>query len=188
MLHRHCNDSLIESNQCYLNSDSGIVIFDTERALVSNNICLSNANSGIRLSLDAANNIITSNEVGYSGRNALFLFPGSSIPEPDDPDPITNGRPRLNTFFGNSLHDFTAEAIRVQCADSNTFAGNQIIGSGAILRFENSTNNFIVSNSLPSDVLVKLAGSYTNWTAITVEGQSSVTVQMDPYSLGTFRD
>jgi parallel beta-helix repeat protein len=187
MLHRHCNDSLVESNRCYLNGDSGIVVFDTERAEVRDNICLSNANSGIRLSLDSANNHIENNEVGFSGRYAIYLFPGSSIPEPDDTDPITNGRPRLNTFFNNFLHDYGV-ALRVQNADSNTFILNRFQGSGPVMRFENSIDNLLSSNSLAPDVLLKLAGNSTNLTSLTIQGQPSVTLQLDPYSTGILRD
>ncbi len=186
MLHRHDNDSLIESNLCFLNADSGIAIFDTERAEVRYNTCVSNSNAGIRLSVDAANNLVESNEFGFNLQHGIYLFQGSSSPEPDDTDPITNGRPRLNVFANNFVHDTFAEAVKVQQGDTNIFLLNNISGSGTTLRFENSTNNLVASNSLPSDVLIKTIGSPTNTTATLIKAQPRVRLQPDQYSVAIF--
>jgi nitrous oxidase accessory protein NosD len=188
MLHRHCNDSVISGNQSFLNADSGIALFDVERVSVTNNVCLSNSNAGIRLSVDSANNFVANNESGYSGKYGLYLYQGSDAPEPDDTDPVTNGRPRLNVILNNSFHDYGAEAAKLQNSDSNYLIGNTFAAPATSLRFDSSTNNLLASNSLPANAMVKLVGSTTNFTSTLIKGQPQLSLQLDVYSISTFAD
>jgi parallel beta-helix repeat protein len=191
MLHRHCNDSVVYGNQSFLNGDSGIALFDVERITVTNNLCLSNSNAGIRLSVDAANNLVANNEFGNSGKYGLYLYQGSDTPEPDDDDPLTNGRPRLNILLNNYIHDYGAEAAKLQNSDSNSVIGNLFVAPSTTtttLRFESSTNNLFASNSLPANALVKLVGSTTNSTSTIIKGQPQVGIQLDTHSSATFAD
>src|SRR5260221_904980 len=188
MLHRHCNDTVIAGNQSFLNADSGIALFDVERVTVTNNLCLSNSNAGIRLSVDAANNLVANNEAGYSGKYGLYLYQGSDAPEPDDTDPVTNGRPRFNMLVNNFIHDYGAEAAKLQNSDSNYVIGNSFIAPNTTLRFDSATNNLLASNSLPANSLVKLVGGSTNFTSLLIKGQPQLSLQLDSYSAATFAD
>jgi parallel beta-helix repeat protein len=189
MLHRHCNNCVVYGNQSYLNGDSGIALFDVESNTLTNNLCLSNSNAGIRISVDAANNLVANNEFGYSGKYGVYLYQGSDTPEPDDNDPVTNGRPRFNTILNNYIHDYGAEAAKLQNSDNNSVIGNLFVSpSTTTLRFESSTNTLVVSNSLPANVLAKLVGSTTTSTSTLFKGQPQVGIQLDTHSSATFAD
>jgi poly(beta-D-mannuronate) C5 epimerase len=202
MLHRSCNDWLIEGNNSSSNSNSGIAIFASDRTTIRNNVCSSNANSSIRLSVGSEKNWIGGNQLNNSGQHGLYLYEGNDPPEPDDDGTgLDSGRPASNTFTNNQLIGYGAEAIKVQNSDSNVFAGNVLLGNNTLLRFDTATNNLVTNNILPSDTLAKLVGSVTNIvtspnvtntvvesTFTTFAQQSRLTLQLDNYSTGTFHN
>jgi len=190
MLHRSCNDWVVENNQSYGNTDTGIAIFACDRTLIRNNVCLSNANAGIRLSVGSENNRVEGNELGFRQRYGFYVYEGNDPPEPDDAG-VNWGRCQRNVFTNNFVHDYTAEALKVSNCDSNTFAGNVFLGAGTVLRFESGTNNVVSSNIVPADTFVRLADSeVTNgpprFNSTTFAGQSRLAVQVDLRSTGTF--
>jgi parallel beta-helix repeat protein len=188
MLHRSCNDWLVEDNQSSGNADTGIAIFASDGILIRNNCCLSNANAGIRLSVGSANNWVEGNEIGGAHRYGFYLFDGDDDPEPDDTGGLESGRCHGNTFTNNFLHDYTSDAIKLQDSDSNVFLANVFIGSSTTLRFERGTNNLVIGNIVPDTTLVKLIGASTNLTSTTFKSQPRLTFQLDPYSKATFAD
>jgi parallel beta-helix repeat protein len=192
MLHRSSNDWLVENNQSYNNPDSGVAIFASDRTIIRNNLCRSNLNAGIRLSVGSDNNRVEGNQVLNSGGNGFFMFEGTDPPEIDEGELLPSARCQQNTFTNNFVNVYGREAVKVQNADLNVFAGNVFIGTATILRFEGSTNNAVASNVLPSDTLAKLVGSITNtspkFTSTTFAGQPRLILQVDPLSTGRFTD
>jgi len=189
MLHRSCNDWVVENNQSYNNADSGIAIFATDRTLIRNNICQSNGNAGIRLSVGAEGNWVSGNEVSASGKYAFYIYEGNDPPE--DEDVGTNeGRCRGNSFTDNFINGYGAEALKLSNCDENIFAGNIFIGQNTLLRLASGTNNWVSGNIVPSDTLVKLQGNSTNgvteYSTTTFEDQPRLAVQLDVYSTGIF--
>jgi parallel beta-helix repeat protein len=188
MLHRHCNNSLIEDNQSHSNVDSGIAIFDTDRTLIRNNVCLSNANAGIRFSVGAKDNQVEGNEFGFNGRNGIYLYAGSDPPESDDEDPTLSNRCRGNTFTNNFVHNYGAEALKVSNGDNNFFVANIFSAATNTLRLDSATNTVFIGNTLPINTLLKAIGSPTNETSVLVMDQPQLDLQLDEYSLATFAD
>jgi parallel beta-helix repeat protein len=188
MLHRSSNDWLIEGNQSYGNADTGISIFACDRTLIRNNLCLSNANAGIRLNVGSANNWIEGNEIGGTHRYGLYLFEGDDYPEPDDDGGAGSVRCHENIFTNNFVSDCTSEFIKVNGADSNTFVANMIQGDSPVLRLQNGTNNLLVGNLLPADTVAKLVGASTNLNSATFKQQPQLALQLDTFSTATFAD
>jgi parallel beta-helix repeat protein len=188
MLHRHCNDSVLEGNYSHSNVDSGISIFDTDRVLIRNNTCRSNANAGIRFSVGATANRVEGNEFGHSGRNGIYLYAGSDPPEPDDDDPTLSNRCRGNTFTNNFVHTYGAEAVKVSNGDDNVFVANTFLGDTNTLRLDSATNTVFIGNSLPTNTLMKAIGTSTNQTSAFIMDQPQLDLQLDEYSVATFAD
>jgi len=188
MLHRSSNDWLVEGNQSFGNADTGIAIFACDRTLIRNNLCMSNANAGIRLNVGSAHNWIEGNVIGDSHRYGLYLFEGDDAPEPDDGGGPGSVRCHENTFTNNSVYDCTSDYIKINGADRNAFLANTFVGSSPTLRLENGADNLLVGNLLPGDALVKLVGASTNLNSATFKNQPRLEVQIDPYSTATFAD
>ncbi len=188
MLHRSCNDWVVEGNRSYDNIDSGIAIFASSRNLIRDNLCSSNGNTGIRLSVGASGNWVAENELAFNGRYGFYLYAGNDPPEPDDNDPVAAGRPRQNTFANNSVQHYGPEAIKVDSGDANEFVANRFVGTNATLRFVTATDNAVISNSFPANVVVKLVGSTTNRTTTLIKGGPLVTLQLDQFSTAQFED
>jgi hypothetical protein len=191
MLHRSCNNWLVEGNQSFRNADSGIAIFACSFNGIYDNVCVSNGNAGIRFSVGAASNLVDGNEVGYSGKNAFYLYQGNDPPEADDDDPVNAGRPRQNTIANNIIYNYGTEGIKVDNGDGNLFFANRLTNTGTnttALRFAESVNNSVISNTLPANAGVRLIGSPTNHTTTMILGQPSVRLLIDAYSTGRFED
>ena len=188
MLHRSCNDWVVEGNQSYGNVDSGIAIFASSRNLVRDNLCVSNGNAGIRLSVGAAGNWVAENDFTFNAKYGLYLYEGNDPPEPDDNDPLTAGRPRHNTFVNNFVQHYGPEALKVDNGDANEFLYNHFVGTNATLRFASSTDNAIISNLFPANVVVKLNGSTTNRNATLIKGAPPVKLDLDQFSTAQFED
>jgi len=194
MLHRSCNDWVVEGNRSYDNWDSGIALFEVSRTQIYDNVCLFNGNAGIRLSVGAADNVITNNDFGFCGGSGLYLYEGNDPPEADDTDPLNAGRPRRNLFANNYIYRPGAEAVKINSGDDNVFKYNsfELFENTNLMvwRFEASTNNLMLSNALPTKILLKMvANTNTGEGTITlVEGQPEVELVLDPYSIATFRD
>ena len=186
MLHRHCDDSIIEDNETYLNGDSGIALFDNDRTLVRNNLVLSNSNAGIRFSVGSADNIAEDNEIGFSGEYGFYFYPGSDPAEPDPVDPTVTNRLRRNRILNNYVHDCEGEGIKLADGDDNWFTGNTFVANGSKIRFTTSTGTLFISNSIPTDVTVKLEGSSSVDNFVYFSGQPFVKLEMDPYSSGSY--
>jgi len=58
----------------FLNRDSGIALFDSDRATVQGNLVLSNSNAGMRLSQGCTDNLVANNQVAFSGTNGFYFF------------------------------------------------------------------------------------------------------------------
>jgi len=194
MLHRSCNDWVVEGNRSYDNPDSGIALFEVSRTQVYDNLCLYNGNAGIRMSVGSADNVVTNNDFGFCGGNSIYLYEGNDPPEADDTDPVNAGRPRRNFFGNNLIYAPGTEAVKIDSGDENTFQYNsfELFESTNLMiwRFETATNNLMISNSLPTKILLRLVGN-TNTGAGTitlVEGQPDVALLLDSYSTATFRD
>ena len=194
MLHRSCNDWVVEGNRSYDNWDSGIALFETSRTRVYDNLCLFNGNAGIRMSVGSADNVVTNNDFGFCGGNGIYLYEGNDPPEADDTDPVHAGRPRRNFFGNNLIYVPGTEAVKINHGDDNTFKYNsfELFESTNLMRwrFEGATNNLMISNSLPAMVVLRMADD-TNTGAGTitlVEGQPDVVLLLDPHSTATFRD
>ncbi len=188
MLHRSCNDWVVENNTSFGNADSGIAIFACDRTLIRNNICLSNSNAGIRLSVGSDYNWIEGNEFGFLQQYGFYLYEGSDQPEQDDEGGVSSGRCGANTFTNNYVHDYTLEAIHLQNADTNTFAGNTFSGGVTTLRFESATNNLVMGNVLPANTRVLLDGSATNFVTLLIRNQPALALQLDQFSTATLLD
>jgi len=189
MLHRSCNAWLVEGNQSYDNADSGIAIFASSDIVVRDNVCVSNKNAGIRLSVGAADNWIGQNDFTFSGKYGFYLYEGNDPPEPDDDDdPLNAGRPKRNTFANNYVQHYGPEVIKVDKGDANVFSGNQFVGTNAVLRFTNAIANLVISNAFPPNVLLKLVGSAPWRTTTLVKGHPVMTLQVDSFSTAQFED
>jgi len=184
MLHRSSDDWLVEGNQFSLNGDSGIAIFASSRAVIRDNLCLSNRNTGIRLSVGAADNVVSNNQFGYCGTNGLHIYQDNDPPNAGD-----DGRPKRNLIANNHFYEYSGDAFTLESGDSITLIGNTFNSSlPTALRFESATNILAASNSLPTNVLVKLSGSAASPTFTTFKGQPRVILQLDAYSTAGFKD
>jgi poly(beta-D-mannuronate) C5 epimerase len=188
MLHRSCHDWVVEGNLSYGNADSGIAIFDSDRVLIRDNVCLGNTNAGIRLSVGAADNWVEGNEVGGTHQYGLYLFEGNDVPEPDDDGSAGSGRCRGNTFTNNFVYNYTSDAIKLKNCDSNLFIANVFLGSSTTWRFDGGTNNRLIGNSTPPNTLAKLLGTVTNLTSTIFKRQSLLSVQLDTNSTAIMAD
>lgn len=183
MLHRSCNDTLIENNEVSLNADSGIAVHSSHRTTVRNNLVLSNAHFGIRLSVGTADSLVEFNDVGYCGEFGFYLYEGT-----DPPEPGQDRRPKRNLFADNFVHDCFYEGIKLVGGDENEFIGNTFLANGPILRFANSTLTQFISNSIPTNVTVKLAGSPSVATEIYFSEQPCIKLQIDTNSVAVVED
>ena len=192
MLHRSSDDWVVEGNRSYDNADSGIALFEVSRTVIRNNLFLFNDNAGIRVSVGASENVMTNNEFGYSGTNAIFIYKGNDPPEVDDDDPLTAGRPKRNLFAGNLIYGSGDEAIKFTSCDENVLRENRFDlfdnTNTTTLRFETSTNNLVLSNSFPAKTLIKLMGNTNTGTVMLIEGQDRVKLLLDSSSTALFRD
>lgn len=184
MIHRSSDDALVENNESYLNEDSGVALFASQRSIVRDNTLLDNGNAGVRLSMGQADSKIDNNEIGHSGKYGLYFYRGSDTPEPGD-----DGRPKRNSFTGNTIHDTATNAIKMTDGDSNTFTSNVITSSGsASLLFITSTRTRLNKNTLPAGTVASLDGSSTHRTDIDVYNTPTLTVTLDEYGTARFRD
>ena|GEM_PF-1388525 len=184
MLHRSSDDWLVEGNESLENGDSGITIFASSRSLVLGNSCVSNRNVGIRLSVGAADNVVTNNQCGFSGTNGLLIYKDNDPPNPGD-----DGRPKRNVVANNRFYEYGADALRLEYGDATSLVGNSFTSSFATaLRFTGTTNVLTASNALPTNVLVKLTGSATTPTLATFKRQPRILLQMDAFSTASFKD
>jgi parallel beta-helix repeat protein len=183
MLHRYCDNSIVENNRCFDNGDAGIAVFDTQRALVRNNICQRNFTAGIRLSVGPANNTIEGNEFSGSPNYGIYLYKGVDAPFPGD-----NGHPKRNIFINNRVHQNTGPGIFLTTADDNTFLGNVFHSNDDTLWFVNGQRNIIDSNTIPTTTQVRLQGLPNLLASAIVRNQPALSVQLDAYSTVTFQD
>jgi parallel beta-helix repeat protein len=188
MLHRHCDDSLVENNETFLNGDSGVAIFDSDRSVVQSNLILSNYNAGVRVSQGSSDNLIANNEVAFSGTNGFYFYLGTNAPEPDPVDPSLSSRTRRNKIANNFVHDCGSDGLKLSDSDDSLVMGNIFLANGPLLRFINCANSLFVSNTIPSDALVKVAGSPAANNVVSFKDQPRLTVQLDPFSTATFAD
>jgi hypothetical protein len=136
----------------------------------------------------AAGNRISGNDFFYNGKYGFYLYQGNDPPEPDDNDPVTAARPRQNSFLENFVQHYGPEAIKVDSGDANEFTVNQFVGTNATLRFITATDNAVINNSFPSNVVVKMAGSTAKRTTTLIKGEPLVTLQLDQFSTAQFED
>jgi parallel beta-helix repeat protein len=184
MIHRSSDDALVEGNESYLNEDSGVALFASKRSIVRNNTLLDNGNAGVRLSMGQSDSRIDDNEIGFSGKYGLYFYRGSDTPEPGD-----DGRPKGNSFTGNTLHDTATHAIKLSDGDNNTFTSNVITRSGsATLILENATKTRLNKNTLPSGTVVDLQGSSSRANDLDVYNTPVLKVTLDDFSTARFRD
>ena len=184
MLHRSSDDWLVEGNRSHQNGDSGIAIFASSRAMIRNNLCLSNRNAGIRLSVGAADNVVSNNQFGYCGTNALMIYQDNDPPNAGD-----DGRPKRNLIANNHFYEYGSDALKLEYGHSITLIGNVFSSSvPTALRFHSATNILAASNSLPTNVLVKLSGSAAVPNLTTFKGQPRIILQLDAYSTAGFKD
>jgi parallel beta-helix repeat protein len=184
MLHRTANDWLVEGNQSRQNSDSGIALFASMRAVIRNNLCLSNSNTGMRFSVGASDNIVTNNTLNWSGTNALRIYQDDDTPNPGD-----DGRPRRNLFAHNILTQYGADAVKVEHGDENTFTANTCsAGIQTTLRFDEATNNLVTGNFLPGNSIIKSTGTAPAPAFTTIKQQPQLILVLDFFSTATFRD
>ncbi len=183
MLHRACDDSVIANNISRYNNQDGIALFAIWRATVTNNVCLGNAQSGVRLSVGGAENLIANNEMADSPSYGVYIYQGS-----DDPQPGDNGRPKQNQFLQNYIHDNGAEGVKSGDGDNNLYQGNVFAANGPVLRFARGTGNILDGNTIPADVIVKTEGSPSITANTLFHNTPSVRVQVDSNSSVTFAD
>jgi mannuronan 5-epimerase len=186
MLHRHCDDSIIENNETSLNGDSGIALFDVDRTFVRNNLILSNSNAGLRLSQGTADSLIESNHIAYSGTNGFYFYAGTNAPEPDPVDPVLTNRGRRNQIVNNVVQNCGGEGLKLTDGDENVVIGNRFMDNGPVLLFRTATLTQFVSNSIPTNVTVKLEGSPSVLTSLHVSSQPLLNVWMDTLCSGCY--
>ncbi len=80
MLHRSCDDWVVENNQSYGNADSGISIFAGDRTVIRNNLCTGNTNAGLRMNVGSADNWVEKNQI-KGARYGFYMFQGNDPPE-----------------------------------------------------------------------------------------------------------
>lgn len=183
MLHRACDDSVIANNISRYNTQDGIALFAIWRATVTNNVCIGNAQSGVRLSVGGAENLVGYNELANSPSYGIYIYQGS-----DDPQPGDNGRPKQNQFLQNYIHDNGAEGVKSGDGDNNLYQANVFAANGPILRFARGSGNVLDGNTIPPEVTVKTEAN-TNVTANTlIRNTPVVKVQVDSNSSVTLAD
>ena len=183
MLHRYCDDSLIEGNRSFHNGDAGIALFDNNRTIVRNNTCQRNLLAGIRLSVGPTDNLIENNEFSDGDQYGIYLYKGVDAPAPGD-----NGHPKRNRFQNNSIHNNVGPGIYLTTADDNTFINNIFDQNGTTMWFINGLRNHLESNSIPAQTTVRMQGTPIALATTYVRNQPALAVQVDNYSTITFDD
>ncbi len=177
MLHRHCDDSVIEGNTVFSNRMSGITILDTDRTVVFGNTCLSNVGAGIRLSLGAADNRIEGNRLADSAGYGFQFYAGGDPPEPDEVDPTISARPRRNQILNNLVAGTGLDPIRISDVDDTLFAGNTITQAAGGIRISTCAGIRFGSNSIPDNILIRIAGAPTFDSSLHVYQQPLLNLQ-----------
>ncbi len=184
MLHRSSDNWIIQGNQSSGNADSGIAIFASAGALVSDNLCVSNGNAGIRLSVGAADNIISNNIFGHCGQYGVSFYKGTSAPNPGD-----DGRVKRNAFVNNQVYDYAGDALKIEEGDANSFIGNTFTSpGGTTLLFVNCSTTLIASNLLPADAQAEIFGSLLQSNVVSFIGEPQVGINLDTFSMAKFSD
>ncbi len=163
---------LIETNLCLSNTTSGIALDQTSSNTVRGNLLFSNQESGLRLTLGSAYNLIQNNEFA-SNKYGCTFYPGTGIPNPGD-----DGHPKWNTLIGNLVHDNVFDPVLFTNSDNNTLATNNFTDLAGKLRFNNSLSNWLDGNLIGSGLTVRTEGD-TNDAALTyVRNVSSLTLEL----------
>lgn len=139
MLHRNTNETLVENNQVLDNSDSGIGVFDSHNNTIRNNTSLRN-NHGIRFSVGSSGNTVEGNEFGNNTLHGIYFYKGSDVPTSGD------GRPKLNGFVSNNVHDNGDYVMKLKEADGNSFENNSFTNSAREIYMYDANNNTFKSN------------------------------------------
>jgi len=71
-------------------------------------------------------------------------------------------------------------------SDETMIMGNAFVNNGPVLRFQTSTLAHFISNSIPTDVTVKLLGSPSVDTVVGFSGQPVVNLRMDQFCSGSY--
>src|SRR6185369_857390 len=97
MIHRRVDGAVITGNTGSGNGDSGLAVFDSYNASVSNNRFEGNSNAAIRLSVGASNNFFENNTLtggsGTGNQYVVYTFTGT-----DTPTEGGSNRIQTNTF------------------------------------------------------------------------------------------
>jgi poly(beta-D-mannuronate) C5 epimerase len=178
------NSATVANNESYQNTDSGLAIILSRLHQVTGNNFHDNAAYGIRMSQSANDNTVDGNDVGHNGRQGIYAYfdpAGGTLPGDD-------GRPKNNVLSNNNLHDNANEGLRISGGDFNTLAGNTIGTNGSPLVLLEEAKDSKFSGDLPVGTTLKLIGSSTFATAVTVTGANLVPLQIDAYSTANFDD
>jgi parallel beta-helix repeat protein len=183
MLHRYCDDSVVTGNRCFDNGDAGIALFDVKRVTVQSNVCLGNFTAGVRLSVGAADNIITDNEFATSPGYGIYLYKGVDAPALGD-----NGHCKRNTFVNNWVHDNVGPGIFLTTCDDNAFTRNIFDHNGTVSWFTSGQRNLLESNSIPREMLIRTQGTAPLPSSTLARNQPALSIQLDNFSTFTFTD
>jgi poly(beta-D-mannuronate) C5 epimerase len=183
MLHRSSNDGLIENNDLRRNSDSGVAIFASDRATIRGNYVEDSGKAGMRFSMGAIDSYVEDNEIVRSGTYGFYFYKGSDTPEPGE-----NGRNSGNVFVGNTVRDGAADGLKLSDSDDDRFIENIFSNNGSDLRVIKARNIELIGNTIPDDVRLRLAGTSSLRTTVSIEEQKTLLLAVDAYSTASFID
>ena len=182
MLHRQSDDSLVEQNHTHDNGDGGIALFDSSGNTLRGNTTLANGKDGIRLSVGSTNNIIEGNELAFNGRSGLYLYKGNNVPTQG------SGRPRLNQFLDNAIHDHAGAPLVIRDADVNVFHANVFSATVGAIRITGGVRNRLDANDGPGTLTVQSVASSTAATETIISGQPLIRIALDIQSSAVMED
>src|SRR4029079_12692198 len=103
-------------------------------------------------------NLVENNLIRYSGTNGVYFYAGTNAPEPDPVDPTLTTRTRRNRVINNVIQDCVSDGLKVTDGDENVIIGNKFVGNGPVMHFVTSTLTEFISNSIPTNVVMKMQG------------------------------
>jgi mannuronan 5-epimerase len=180
MIHRGVTNTTIAYNNIHDEPNgAGIAIFDSAGDSVHDNT-ITNTKYGIRLSVGAANNVITNNSVSNSSQYGVYMYKGSDLPENTTP----NGHPTANVIAGNTFNTSGSNIIKLTEADGNIFSNNTIVNPGSSILLVQSAGTVLDSNTMPAGQQVSLNGvAGETSSAAVISPALPVKLSVDLYSV-----
>jgi parallel beta-helix repeat protein len=173
-LRRDSSSNTIHDNRTVRNLGVGIKVTESNDNDFRNDTIRGNGR-GVVVKLGSSGNLFYQCDISRNIGNAVELFKGSEEPI------TTDGRPRFNNFFDNTILANGGLGLRIADADSTTFNENSfgVNGGGGKLEVRRGNSNVFLSNTIPASVTLETTGNPALSATTVVSGQIQTRVQVN---------